>query len=333
MGRPKVGITGGSGYIGSALARHLSKTFNVKVLDKEPLPKDIKNKVEYEQCDIREYNKVEQGVKDLNLVIHTAIIQIPLINEARRLGYEVNLLGTQNICEAVNKVSSIKGMILAGSWHVFGEKGLKGMISEDLGFRLDKVEERARLYALSKVAQEVIVRFYDEISEKIYGIIRMGTTLGEGMPEKTAAKIFITQGLTGEPITPYKHSMHRPMLYIDINDVCKAFELYAKKILNNGVWRKRDSLSHIVNICYPEPITILELTTLVRNAIIKHSGGRIEPKIEIVDTGQSSPFAPNDKKLITVNINKAASFLKLSNFNKPEEVIERIVGIACNQVK
>ena len=34
---------------------------------------------------------------------------------------------------------------------------------------------RARLYALSKMAQEAIVRFYDEMSNKIFGIIRMGT--------------------------------------------------------------------------------------------------------------------------------------------------------------
>lgn len=60
------------------------------------------------------------------------------------------------------------------------------------------------------------------MSDKIYGIIRMGTVLGVGMPERPATNIFITRGLRGEPITPYKHSMYRPMLYVDIEDVCKA---------------------------------------------------------------------------------------------------------------
>jgi len=50
---------------------------------------------------------------------------------------------------------------------------------------------------LAKIAQESIVRFYDEMSEKVFGIVRMGTVLGEGMPEKTAANIFITNGLRG----------------------------------------------------------------------------------------------------------------------------------------
>lgn len=71
------------------------------------------------------------------------------------------------------------------------------MIDEEFGFRPDQVETRARLYALSKMAQEAIVRLYDEMSEKIYGVIGMATVLGERMPEKTAANIFISQGIKG----------------------------------------------------------------------------------------------------------------------------------------
>lgn len=107
----------------------------------------------------------------MDLVIHTSIVQIPLINEEKRLGYEVNIVGTQNVCRAVEENARIKGMILTGSWHTIGERGLRGIIDEEFGFRPDKVEDRARLYALSKIAQECIVRFYDEMSDKIYGII------------------------------------------------------------------------------------------------------------------------------------------------------------------
>lgn len=68
-----------------------------------------------------------------------------------------------------------------------------------------------------------LVRLYDEMSDKIFGVIRMGTVLGEGMPKKSAANIFIDRGLKGETITPYRHSMHRPMLYV-------ALEMYAKPL-------------------------------------------------------------------------------------------------------
>jgi hypothetical protein len=55
------------------------------------------------------------------------------------------------------------------------------------------------------------------MTPKIFGIIRMGPVLGEGMPEKTAANIFIENGVAGKPLTPFKNSMYRPMSYADIN--------------------------------------------------------------------------------------------------------------------
>ena len=250
----KIGIIGGAGFVGTSLARHLVENFQVKILDVKTPPKDLEKVVTYTRCDIRDYGEVIKGLDDVNLVIHVAIVQIPLINEQRRLGYEVNVIGTQNVCKAVDESPNVKGMILAGSWHTVGERDLKGIIDEEFGFRPDKVEDRARLYTLSKIAQESIVRFYDEMSNKIYGIIRMGTVLGEGMPEKTAANIFIERGLKGEAITPYKHSMYRPMLYANIDDICRAFEAYAKKIFDHEIEKSSNSLAHIVNVFYPEPI-------------------------------------------------------------------------------
>lgn len=321
----KIGIVGGSGFIGSALSRHLSRSFLVKILDKKPAPKDFEGKLEYQQLDIRKYDEVEQGIKDVDLVIHTAIIQIPLINEAKKLGYEVNILGTHNVCQAVNRNPLIKGMILTGTWHVVGERELKGVIDEEFGFRPDKVEDRARLYALCKIGQETILRIYGEISEKTYGVVRMGTVLGRGMPKETAAARFITKGLKGEPLTPYKHSAYRPMLYTDVNDVCKAFEVYTKKILKGEIHREGASLSNIVNVCWPNPVTILELAEMTRDAIIKHSNGKIRPEIEIVDKGQPFLFTYEDKKLLKVDVSRARSFLELEKMTNPKETMEEII--------
>ena len=320
----KIGIVGGSGCVGWSLAKHLSKTFYVKVLDVKEPPENIRN-IENTYCDIRHRENVEKGLEDVDLVIHTAIIQIPLINEQKRLGYEVNILGTQNVCEVVDKNARIKGMILAGSWHTIGERELKGIVDEEFGFRPDKVEERARLYTLSKIAQETIVRFYDEMSEKIFGIIRMGTVLGDRMPEKTAANIFIERALKGETITPYKHSMYRPMLYVDIEDVCRAFESFAVKILNGEIEKGDSSLLHIVTVYYPRPITVLELAQIVQRTVMRLTNNAVQPRIEIVDTGRAPLFREDDKNRIKVSIEKAVKFLGLSRLKSPEESIEEIV--------
>jgi len=321
-----IGIVGGSGFVGSSLAIHLSKEFKVKIIDPQrPRIELNKKNMEYINCDIRNYEEVKNVLADLDLVINTAIIQIPLINEEKRLGYEVNIIGTQNLCKAVDENPRTKGLILAGSWHTIGEKELRGIINEEFGFRPDKVEERARLYAISKIAQECIVRYYDEMSQKYFGILRMGTVLGKGMPEKTAANIFIERGLKGESITPYKHSMHRPMLYVDIKDVCIAFESFALKILNSGVKGKNNSLDNVVNVYFPRPVTILQLAKIVQKAIIKHSRGKIKPKIEVIETGQKPLFEEDDWKRIKVDISKAVTLLGLKKLKSPKDVIEELV--------
>ena len=323
--RYKVCIIGGSGFIGSNLTRFfLNSDYNVRIADINQ-PSNLSPKVEFIPCDVRNFNDVKRAVKNCDVVIHTAIIQIPTINQHKKLGYEVNFIGTQNVCKAVNESPEVKGMILSGSWHVIGERELKGNIDEGFGFRPDKVESRARLYAFSKVAQEVIVRYYDEMSDKIYGVIRMGTVLGEGMPKKTAANIFIEKGLNGEAITPFKHSMHRPMLYVDVRDICRAFEAFTRKIIHNEFEKASKSLDHVFNVYYPKPITILELAEIVKDAIIKLSNGKIVPKIEIVDTGQESFFTREDKYKISININKALKYLELEKLKHPKETINEII--------
>ena len=320
----RVSVVGGAGFVDFSLAKHLSSIFDVKVVDiKEP--RDKIAGLAFELCDVRKYAEVVKALSDVDLVIHTAIVQIPLINENKRLAYEVNFLGTANICRAVAECPTVKGLILAGTWHTIGERELSGVINEEFGFRPDKVEDRARLYALSKMAQEAIVRFYSEMSDKTYGIIRMGTVLGEGMPEKTAANIFITRGLSGASITPYKNSMYRPMLYVDIADICKAYEKFAIKIINGELKKTENSLSHIVNVYYPEPVTILELAGLVRDVIITCTNGNISPKIEIVDQGKPLLFNEKDKDKLKIDTSKAKELLELEKFTSPVEAIEKIV--------
>lgn len=328
-----VGITGGSGFIGSSLAKHLARSFDVRLFDVNPPRQKFGNGVSFQICDVRVFEEVRNSLEDVDLVIHVAIVQIPGINEQKRLGYEVNFLGTQNVCRAVDESPRVKGMILAGSWHTVGERELRGVIDEEFGFRPDKVEDRARLYALAKIAQESVVRFYDEMSGKIFGIIRMGTVLGEGMPEKTVANIFIENGLGGKSLTPFKHSMFRPMFYVDVDDVCRAYEDFARKILNDEVKEKGNSLAHIFNVYYPEPVTILELAEIVRDAIVKCSDSRIEPGIEVVDTGQPSMFGEKDKKLVRVDMSKVLNFLELGRLKSPKESIEELVRARVKKMR
>lgn len=327
-----IAITGGSGYIGSTLACELSEFFDVLLLDIKPPTKMFPSNINFKKCDLRNYDEIYEAICNVDLVIHTAIIQIPAINDQKTNGYEVNILGTQNVCRAVYESQKTKGLILSGSWHTIGERELKGLINEEFGFRPDKVEERARLYALSKMAQESIVRFYDEMSSKIFGIIRMGTVIGEGMPEKTAANIFIENGLKGKALTPFKQSMYRPMLYVDIYDICKAFKLFADRILKNQMEVNGNSMDHIFNVYHDQPITIADLAELTKEAIVNESKGRITPEIQIIDDGRPMAFNKADKTLMKVDTSKALRFLGISELKSPRESIECLVKSRINSM-
>ena len=327
MSRPLIVIIGGSGFVGNAIARYMADTghYDIRIADIRP-PRGSAQYIEFLPCDIRSSESVKKAIKGASVVINTAIIQIPAINEQKRLAYEVNILGTINVCEAALNEPTVKGLILAGTWHVFGDVGLSGLVDEGFGFRPDKVEPQARLYALHKVGQEVIVRIFDEMSDKIFGVIRQGTTLGENMPQKTAANIFIEQALSGGPITPFRHSLHRPMLFTYIGDVCRAYETYTRKILNDDIPKTGNSLERVVNVCYPKPVTILELASMVKNIVEELTHGELRPDIEIVDKNLPELFSPEDKNKIKLNVEKAIRLLELGSLTSPSKALREIIS-------
>lgn len=320
----------GAGFVGSALAEHLSRYYDVVTFDVVPAPPLLKDvDVEHRTCDITRFDEVRDKLGKPRAVIHTAIIQIPAINEFKERAFEVNVLGTQNICRIVKETAEISGLILTGTWHVFGEREYGGVIDVSFGYRPDKVEDRARLYVVSKMIQEGLVRFYDDMaSEKTYNIMRLGTVLGEHMPEKAAANIFITNGLKGKPVTPYLHSMYRPMLYIAIDDVCKAFHSRIKEIMDEETGTEA-SEGHIFNLFYPRPITILELAEIVKEAIIFHTNGEVNPEVKIVDKGLPILFSVGDKRAMHTDIGDVKSFFKTEELKSPREVIFEIVNGRC----
>jgi len=78
-------------------------------------------------------------------------------------------------------------------------------------------------------------------------------------------------------------------------------------------------------VYYPEPITVLELAEIVRDAIIKDTYGKIQPPIEIVDKGMPPIFSEEDKAIIKVDTSKVKKLLGISSLLSPKESIENIV--------
>ena len=145
------------------------------------------------------------------------------------------------------------------------------------------------------------------------------------MPESTAANTFIERGLSGKSLTPYRSSMYRPMLYTDIQDVCQAFDRFASRIIDGRTTASSNSLDNIVNIYFPQPVTILELAQTIQRVIAVQTNDRIHPPIEIVEDGQHSLFDENDKNSIQADVSKLEEMLGPFTLHSPEESINAIV--------
>ena len=253
MKSTKIAIVG-CGFLGTSLAKYLKDFFSVTTFDVFPQPKLLQNyNIEHKICDVTNFNQLQEKIETTSIIIHTVATNLANI-PSNSLAYDINIKGIQNVCETVSKNESIRGMILCSSWHVYGDQDISGDINEDYGYRPDKVEERAKIYTLSKVIQDCIVRFFDKKQdEKIFGAFRLGTILDYNMRNNTAAGKFITKALDGDDVTPYKHSMNKPMFFVSMNDVCKSFKSFIDYILTKDKKNIGD-VDHIFNLAYPTPV-------------------------------------------------------------------------------
>ncbi len=324
----KVAITGGSGFVGSSVAVHLSKRHEVKILDLNPPELEPNRNIEFAYCDVRNSKSVEALLADVDVVLHMAIIQIPRINDGSDSGYWANFVGTQNVCVAVVKLPRPKGLVLSSSCHVYGEGSQGGRIDEGSGLRPFQVEERAKLYVASKIAQEMVTRFFDEQSNKVFGVLRLGTVLGTDMSEKTAARIFIAEALEGKPITPYRHSLNRPMLYVDVGDVCKAYEGFVEGIITGRINKRQGGLDHVANVCWPKSLTLIDVARIVKEEVFKATRGRVSASIQIMDTKEPSLHGTGRGRPTTVGVERARKILGLTRMTNPRESIRKLVRIS-----
>src|SRR5882762_10989287 len=105
----RIVIFGGSGYVGGAVSEFMRDQFEIVVADVRA-PNALNGR-EFIECDVRDSAQVTKACSGASAALYFSVIQIPQINAEKRLGYEVNVIGLQNVCETAMKTGSIKGVI------------------------------------------------------------------------------------------------------------------------------------------------------------------------------------------------------------------------------
>ena len=234
-------ITGGAGFIGSAVAKKLmDRGYKVVLLDNfndyynprlkhDRIKKFLKgHKFKLYKGDIRDYKLLEKIFRKEkpDKIIHLAAmagVRSSLSNP--KLYADVNIMGSINLLELAVKYK-IKNFVFASSSSVYGNNK-KVPFSES-----DPVDNPISPYAASKKADELIAYVYHHIYGLNITALRYFTVYGPWGRPDMALFLFTDAIIKGEPITVYNYGkMSRNFSYIDdivsgtitVLDKCKGY--------------------------------------------------------------------------------------------------------------
>jgi nucleoside-diphosphate-sugar epimerase len=267
MGKGKILVTGGAGYIGIlAVEELLSNGYSVRVFDKffwgkEPL-KHLKDRIEMVQGDIR---KPPISIfRNINAVIHLAAFSNdPMADFDPETNYEVNTLGTKKIAQIAKKMG-IKRFIFASSASIY-DRGLDA--KDALKNEKSRVKPKA-YYSISKLkAEKELLKLADKDFCPV--ILRQGTVYGFSprMRYDLVVNTMVRDALMGKELTVFCRGIQwRPL--IEVRDVAKAY--IACLGAPEGKLR-----GEIFNLLY-DNFRVLEVAKKVKNLIEKIKKSKVK---------------------------------------------------------
>lgn len=215
----KVGVTGGSGFIGAHLARSLvARGHETYVLDKAPSPVE---EAQWRSVDLLSYDSLKEQVKGLDAVYHLgAIADASYSSENPVETIRVNADGTVNVLEACRK-NNVSRVIYASTIWVYNAS------EEDNVDEETKLSCRTRhIYTTSKLVGEFLCHDYQDHYGLNSTILRFGIPYGPG-GRFNVIPVFMKAALQNQPIRIRgTGEQRRPFIYVsDLAEGCCAATL------------------------------------------------------------------------------------------------------------
>lgn len=228
----KVLVTGGEGFIGSNLSDYLVDLgAEVFILEKSKSKSNVpaknkaisKNKkiISGDVCDERFIKNLFKH-ENFDICFHLAARPLVLegkANENPLSTFEVNIMGTLNILEAV-RLYKIKGLIIASTAHVYGEAKLP--------FLEEYLPQTSRPYETSKACADILAQTYNKYYKLPVAIARFTNIYGPGDYNKRIIPRTIKLILQNKNPELYDNETERSYLYID--DAVRGYIALAEKI-------------------------------------------------------------------------------------------------------
>ena len=267
----KVLVTGGAGFIGSNLVKHLvKKKYSVSILDnfstgKSENLKEIINSVNIYQNDLLDKNLPAEIFEDIDIVFHMAA------NADVRDGFkepfkdaEQNIIATLNLAEHCKK-NDINNIFFAST---------AAMLAEPDTFPTPEnipIPNQTSLYGTSKLAAEGILSSYNAKYGFNIGILRFVSVVGDFYSHGHIYDFY--EKLKVDEDTLYiLGNGEQKKSYLHISDILSGIDLITKEILN------KNNFFEIYNIGNDNYCTVKESAkricqTLNLSPEFKYSGG------------------------------------------------------------
>ena len=210
----KILITGGTGSLGTVLTTKLLKTDvdTIRIFSRDELKQSqMESRFNDERLrfligDIRDKERLEKAVEDVNIVIHTAALKhVPVIEYNPFEAIKTNVQGSQNLVEACLKID----------------------VEFALAVGTDKAVSPFNTYGATKLLMErlfVSANYYKGSHKTKFSCVRYGNVLGS---RGSILPTFIEQIISGKKVTITDPNMTRFNITID-----QALDLIFRVIKN-----------------------------------------------------------------------------------------------------
>ena len=228
----KVLVTGGAGYVGSVMTRHLLEAgFSVRVLDalmhgdQGLLGLDANRRFELKSGDLRSRPDVQSALIGIDAVVHlAAIVGDPACARQPELARAINLDGSLTLIEAAKR-AGVQRFVFASTCSNYGR----------MADGMEYVTEESALqplsfYAETKVAVEQALLGGQRSDIHVPTVLRLATVFGLSprMRFDLTVNEFTLELMTKRKLAIYGAQFWRP--YIHVQDVARA----VRTVLESG---------------------------------------------------------------------------------------------------